>query len=449
MFRYLSVVLLLAQSAFALGPHEILLLENRNSPRSRELARDYASLRQVPDSNLVSLDLQATPSLEMSPDDFTRLILKPAQEAAVKQGVSDHILAWVYSLDFPIRITSTPPVSLQGITFVKGKLPPQDDIGRGTFVSPLFAGPDNPSHPGFPAQSLDVQLSWQGKDFPIPSMMLGFMGPNGNTREEILACLRTGSRSDRTRPDGTVGIVTNSDVRSLCRQWEVAPAARELSAHAITTLITNDYPRQNLALTGIMTGAADIPALSAGRFTFHPGAIADNLTSFGAAFENKGQTKISEWIRAGATASAGTVTEPLSIWTKFPIARVFAHPVAGCTILESYFQAIRCPLQILIIGDPLACPWGPASSISLDGLPAGPLAERRVVSASVNSRESEFFNRFLFLLDGRTLQAAGRSPELTLDPAAIPAGKHKLRVVAYGVGSVRSQIFFETELEVK
>lgn len=443
------LLLLLAQSAFALGPHEILLLANRNSPRSLELAREYAALRQVPAANLVALDLPAAPDLGMSPDDFTRLILKPAQEAAVRQGVADHILAWVYSLDFPIRFSSTPPVSLQGITLVKGKLPPTDDIARGTYVSPLFAGPDNPAHPGFPSQSLDAQHAWQGSAMPLPSMMLGFMGPHGNTRAEITACLQAGARSDRTRPEGTVAIVTNSDVRSLCRQWQAAPAASELARLGLATLVTNDTPQQALALTGIMTGAAQVPGLAPGRFTFRPGAIADNLTSFGAAFDNNGQTKLTEWIRAGATAAAGTVTEPLSIWAKFPTARVFAHPVAGCTILESYYQATRCPLQLLIIGEPLACPWGPASGISLDGLPAGPLAERRVVSANLDTRESEFFNRFMFLLDGKTLQAASRNAEVTLDPAAIPAGKHKLRVVAYGVGSVRSQIFFETDLEVR
>ena len=151
------VFLFLTHSALALGPHELLLLANRNSPRSLELARDYAALRKVPEANLVTLDLPYPSSLEMAPTDFNRLILAPAQAAARAQGVDDHILAWVYSVDFPIRITSTPPTSLQGITFLKGKLPAQDIIERGTYASPLFAGPDNPVHPGFPSQSLDVQ----------------------------------------------------------------------------------------------------------------------------------------------------------------------------------------------------------------------------------------------------------------------------------------------------
>ncbi len=442
------VFLFLTHSALALGPHELLLLANRNSPRSLELARDYAALRKVPEANLVTLDLPYPSSLEMAPTDFNRLILAPAQAAARAQGVDDHILAWVYSVDFPIRITSTPPTSLQGITFLKGKLPAQDIIERGTYASPLFAGPDNPVHPGFPSQSLDVQRNWLGKDTPLPSMMLGFMGSSGNTRDEILACLRNGARADQSRPDGTVLIVTNSDVRSLCRAWEFLPAVRELSARSISAVITNDYPQKDIALIGLMAGAATIPGLDTNRFAFRPGAIADHLTSFGAAFDGGDQTKITEWLRAGASAAAGTVTEPLSIWSKFPTARVFVHPTAGCTLLESYFQTIRCPLQILIIGDPLSSPWGSSSTVTPGGLPAGILTERRTVTAELRTRDGDFFNRFLFLLDGKILQPMGKSAEVSLDPAALSPGRHKLRVVAYTVGSVRSQIFCESTFEV-
>jgi hypothetical protein len=52
------------------------------------------------------------------------------------------------------------------------------------------------------------------------------------------------------------------------------------------------------------------------------------------------------------------------------------------------------------------------------------------------------------LLDGKILQPMGKSAEVSLDPAALSPGRHKLRVVAYTVGSVRSQIFCESTFEV-
>ena len=421
-----------------------------------ELARDYAALRHIPDSNVVDLDLPTMPSLEMSPTDFNRQIWGPAQRQAHERGLDDHILAWVYSVDFPIRITTTPAMSIQGITFLRGKLPEKDAVEKGTYASPLFNGPENPSVAGFPPQSLDVQHDWLGKDMPLPSMMLGFMGPRGNSKEEILTCLRSGIQADQSMPEGAICIVTNQDIRSLCRQWEFLPAGRELKTQGITVIITNAFPLAKTAspgtigLNGLMAGAADIPGISSGGFHFLPGAIADHLTSFGAAFDNPGQTKVTDWIRAGATAAAGTVTEPYSIWTKFPHARIFAHPPAGCTILESFYGSIRCPLQILIIGEPLSAPWLPAATLNFSGLPPGAILDkRRPVTIGIRPASGDVFNRFMFLLDGRTFQKTGKSQEVMLDPAGLSKGHHKLRVVAYRVGSVRSQAFSEIEFEVK
>ncbi|MEI6563238.1 MAG: TIGR03790 family protein [bacterium] len=439
----------LASTAFALGPHEVLLLANRHSPRSLEIAREYAALRNVPGVNLVELDLPENPALEMTPDEFTKTIWAPACLAIRERGIGDHILAWIYSVDFPIRITSTPALSLHGITFLKGRLPEKEWTEKGTYASPLFAGPGAGQTHGFPAQSLDVLNAWLGQDMPVPSMMLGYMGPNGNTREEIMACLRAGVKSDRTWPDGTITLVTNNDVRTLCRTWEFAPVIRDLKAQGIATVITNAFPSNPDGQIGLMSGIADVPGISTRPFNFLPGAIAEHLTSFGAVFDSNSQTKITEWIRAGATASAGTVVEPRSIWMKFPHARVFSLQAAGCTILESLTQSIRCPLQILLLGEPLASPWSPLSTLVIRGLEDGSFAKRKPVTAVIQSRRNEVFNRFMFLLDGRTLQAVGNNPETILDPATLTQGPHTLRVVAYKVGSVRSQIFAETSFEVK
>lgn len=450
-FRLLASALCLLSSVLsvlALGPHEVLLLANRQSPRSMAIARDYAALRQIPAGNLVLLELPAQPALEITPAAFMEQIWTPARQAMAERGLSDHILAWVYSVDFPIRITASPSLSIQGLTFLKGQLPAREIVEKGSFASPLFAGPEHPASAGFPPQSLDAQQAWLGKEMPLPSMMLGYMGPNGNSLEEIMACLQTGTLSDRTRPSGAFLMATNDDVRSLCRAWQIAPALRELSALGMVALVTN-VPASATPLNGFMTGAADLPEIARGRLRFHPGAIAEHLTSFGAVFDTGSQTKISAWIRAGATATAGTVTEPFALWPKFPHARVFACQVAGCTTLESLIQSIRCPLQILLVGEPLASPWAPQSRLAIRGLENSVLDTPRQVTAEITPRDDEVFNRFMFLLDGKTYRRQDPSPAITLTPAAIGTGHHKLRIVAYRVGSVRSQIFAETSFDVK
>lgn len=436
---------LLAHDGSALGPHEVLVLANGNSPRSLDLAKTYVSLRQIPAINLVELDLPAN-AFEMTPDSFTRQVITPASATARKRGLSGHILAWAYSLDFPVRITTDPPVSIQGFTFLHGHIPDRNAIQNGSYASPLFAGPDNPKAQGFPSQSLDVQKAWMGPDMPLPSMMLGYAGQRGNTTDEILASLKRARNADGTHPAGTVYFVTNTDIRSTCRQWEFAPAVAELRTAGISACITNTIPINQTNVIGLLCGMAELDL--AGGIGFCPGAMADHLTSFGAAFDVSSQAKVSAWISAGATATAGTVTEPFSNWTKFPHARFFSHMAAGCTTIEAFFQALRCPLQILLIGDPLAAPWSPSSTISIGGIESGILSQgNHQITVALQSPPGESFGQFLYLLDGIPMESRSRRPTITLNSSSLPAGRHRFRAVAYQTGSTRSQIFTELELE--
>ena len=439
----------LAAPAHALGPHELLVLANANSTSSVALARDYLRLRQVPETNLVLLALPPAtwaPPHEITTNEFTALIWEPARQAIRERGLEDHILAWVYSIDMPIRLKTDPPVSITGLTFVRNRLPPKDDIARGLYASVLFAGPDSPKAQGSPSQSLDNQRAWLGADMPIPAMLLGFNSDRGNTRAEIEACLRRGLASDGTAPDGTVYLITNADIRTQCRLWEFPAVVRELRELGVAAAVTNALPAGGPPIAGVLHGLADIDLR--GERTFLPGCMAEHLTSFGAVFET-GQTKLTAWLKAGATASAGTVTEPFAIWSKFPHARYFVHAAAGCTAMESFYLSVKCPLQLLPMGDPLAAPWRPAARLTLSGLPAGPLRAPATVTATVHSDPSHLFNRYLFLLDGRSLQPAGSSASATLSPASLRPGGHTLRAVAYAVGPLRHQAFSETRFQVE
>jgi len=126
----------LSPQGFALGPHEILVLAHGSEPDSIEVAKAYARMRHVPDANVVVLHMPAWRSGQapvIRPEDFTRLIWGPATQAAKARGIDDHILAWVYSTHFPIRIDSQPPVSLQGLTFMRNHMPESKAIGEGSY----------------------------------------------------------------------------------------------------------------------------------------------------------------------------------------------------------------------------------------------------------------------------------------------------------------------------
>jgi uncharacterized protein (TIGR03790 family) len=66
-----------------------------------------------------------------------------------------------------------------------------------------------------------------------------------------------------------------------------------------------------------------------------------------------------EWLRQGATASYGTVSEPCNLPGKFPNPAVFLdHYRRGGTLLEAYWKSVAMPGQGLFIGEPLARPYG-------------------------------------------------------------------------------------------
>jgi uncharacterized protein (TIGR03790 family) len=66
-----------------------------------------------------------------------------------------------------------------------------------------------------------------------------------------------------------------------------------------------------------------------------------------------------EWLRQGATASYGSVSEPCNHLGKFPSPAIFLdHYLRGDTLLEAYWKSVAMPGQGLFIGEPLARPFG-------------------------------------------------------------------------------------------
>ncbi len=437
----------LCPAVFALGPHELLVLANEDSEESVSLARSYMEWRSVPECNLVLVDLpdSAATGLGIDLRTFRKHILVPAQKAISKRGIGDHILAWVYSTDFPTRVDSEESLSLVGATFVRGKLPDAESILKAKYESPLFAGPERSTGARSAPATFGRAARMLGDDMPIPSMMLGFTGERGNTIEEVQDALRRGVESDGTSPTGTVYLVKTGDVRSRCRDWQYEGARRELAREGVAAVVADVFPTGRRDVLGLMTGSAVVkPAAVAG---YLPGAMAEHLTSFGAAFDQASQSKVTEWIKAGATLTAGTVVEPRAMYEKFPTARFHFYYSQGCTAIESFFLSLKSPLQVLLLGDPLASPWAVRDSVTIKGVPPESVGESFTVSTTLKRTDPmRFYSHNLWLVDGRVI---GKGKQQTVDISSLAPGRHTLRVVAYTTGLVRRQVFAVERFEVK
>ena len=416
-----ALALWFAPAARALCPHELALIVNTNNADSVEVAKAFAAAREIPQVNIVGVGLDPVKHVHvMSTGDFTRLVWDPVNAELAKRGIDGHIEAWIYSAGFPVGIATDPGMSITGLTFTRNKVPPKDALNAGAAMSPLFAGPREGSPDMLPSGGFErFKVGLRTKP-PLPAMMLGVLGPKGNTVDEIVAMIRRGVASDATHPEGILWFVSVGDVRWTCREWQIAPVLKELKEKGVPARLANLVTPGKGATTGLFTGSAR-PDIKAVR-TFAPGAIADHLTSFAGFFQESAQIKLTEWIRQGATASSGTVVEPYAIWTKFPNARIFLHQRAGLSIIESYYLSVGSPLQLIIVGEPLASPFAPEISFSFDArmTPEG-------LALSFTDVKGPKDLRFRVLADGRPVGRDRSDPEGWVIPRdALPKGEGKI-----------------------
>jgi hypothetical protein len=444
-WRTACAVLFFASStaALALGPHECIILVNRRSMESVELANFYAELRQIPAANIIQLELPEKArwaQASFTPEEFRQHIYEPVRKTLRERNISGHIMAWLYSLDFPTTIETTPPMSLTGITFVRGIPPSTDDIEKGTWLSPFFRGPDRADGPASPPTSLEQFTLVLSTNMPIPSMMLGWTGSRGLTMEEIKRQLRASAASDGAQPAASVFFETSEDVRTQARAWQFESVTRELAGLGVAAFTGPDAPKNRVDMMGVLAGTAAFNSTTYG--VLRPGAYADHLTSFAARFDDPYQTKLTDWLRRGAAASSGTVSEPYANWAKFPAARLFTFYASGCTIMESLFMSTRSPLQILFVGDALANPWAKPPGITLINMADdenAPIIGKGQFLASTWGGFGQAPPSIIFFLDGRPVSHPGHQPNLDIDTAILHDGYHEMRVVAYAQESVRHQ----------
>jgi uncharacterized protein (TIGR03790 family) len=429
-------------------PHEVLLLVNKNSQPSLQAANVFAAARQIPKQNMVYLDVPQSAfggAATILPEEFTKLIWAPANAAAAERGIDQQIMAWVYSVDFPIRVKTDSndrrQMSVGGLTFMRNKVPGLSLVEEGKYLSKLFSGPNERVQLNLPALSLGMHKNGLGtgaqvppeaaylqaglgERMPLPSMMLGYIGENGTDIQTVLETTRRGFKSDYRGPRKGIYFLTSDDVRSKCREWQYAPAEAELKQRGIEAVITTNFPAGAENVMGLLMGAEKVNPSSIKSFA--PGAMAEHLTSWSAEFQ-KPQTKTTAWLSAGATASAGAVVEPYSNPNKFPSARFFVHYTAGCTMLESFYQSIACPLQNLLLGDPLAKPYAVPLAVKILGAEHPMRDATYFAQASCRVPNVQFL--YSFLLDGVEIRELSEENSVQIQLSKLADGYHELRAV--------------------
>jgi len=274
----------------------------------------------------------------------------------------------------------------------------------------------------------------QGERYMLSSV-LAVIGENGSTLQASLDRLESSAAADGTFPDGNVYFADHKDVRSKCRRGQFPFAVAELKTLGIRASIGPDlYPVNDSRVIGASLGSPSMD-WSKSKSSFLPGAICDNLTSGGADFKGR-QVHLTKFLDAGAAGASGTVYEPYALQAKFPTARWHAHYARGCTLAESYYQSVSGPSQLLLVGDPLCCPYGEFPKFDVEGIDNGDTFNGDFEFEIEEDSSSAKIDRFEVFFDGVYLDKLKDFGNVPVETDAIKAGRHELRVVAVAASPV-------------
>lgn len=408
----LGFMIAMASNAFGIGPQNILIVAAHKSPESLAVANYYAEKRGIPKSHIARIPL---PPLEaFDPESFRKHCIEVVEKHIRDHGLEDRISVWVTTSGCPPVLKDN---GASGMIYFGGYQSVRTGVAQpGTYEAKNeyfdralgYRRPEKATAGGYLHMHLDV-----------------------GSFEATKALIDRSIQADGTNPDGTVYLMDGVGPRS----------SRKVSIPLAEKLLTV-LGRKVKHLPGVMpTGAQDVIGLYTGEKALQvracqylPGALADHLTSFGGRLRTyRGQTSASDFVRAGCSASYGTVVEPYNYPAKFPTAQLHVYYALGFTAVESYWMSVLWPQQGLFVGDPLTRPFLQAPTLAVEGLDAGQVASATLDFQVVgNAPDNSGIASIVVRLDGAIVHQVGapRVPEGTKYQIAVGDKK-----VEYTAGS--------------
>ena len=308
-----------------LGAQRLGVLFNLDDASSQPLAQFYAAKRAIPAANVLGVHMGRVNVL--SPEDLAP-IRKQIMERLPGEVQS---LALVWSRPFAVGCMSITTAVAAGYK------PEFCEPGcKETALNPLFDGDG-----WLPADT----VGW------MPAMLIPTDDP---AFAHVL--IERGIAADGTAPSGTLYLVHTQDAARNVRAVTYAEIESQLAGRIRIVDLSTPTTGDIQGAIGYFTGAAQVEGLA--RIHFLPGAVADHLTSTGGVLAGGSQMPAVAWLKQGATASYGNVSEPCNHLEKFPnISVLMRHYLLGETVLEAYWKSVAMPGQGLLIGEPLARPY--------------------------------------------------------------------------------------------
>lgn len=475
-----AVLGLAAQSALAGGGGQnMLLLVNPTDENSLRIANAYAKMRAIPANNIVfltdgvynpgTIDFMGQVEINVSASTAMSTYIKPTADAIAARGLTSQIdyigtlgMAQAYGTKahYGADTANSLTYGLSRLSSLTGTLNPLTTDQTVYNYSPLYqypnrytAGTNTAIHH---AATYDTyyydsnnQVHWTTSQYYMAGD-IGYSGQMGNGVNQIISNLQRSVNADGSNPQGTVYFEDSGDIyRSTAgrkNDWN-SYGKPALTARGITTVTESGVvPTNRTDVLGVVAGAATL-SLPNGS-TYLAGSFADNLTSAGGNFVDRGQTKSTQFLAAGAAATYGAVWEPYNDSNRFASSMVHSYLADGSTQAEAYAKSVNVPDMQVFLGDMLGQPSADVPKVSFT---AGP-ADNATVSGSVaisatgsltSPKLATGVAKLQLWVDGKQVSGAsditGNTGTFSLDTSKLSDGKHEVRVVAVNNAAAESQ----------
>ena len=269
----------------------------------------------------------------------------------------------------------------------------------------------------------------QGNRFFL-STVLAVTRNYGNTEQEALDQLQRTVRADGTNPKGSFYFTTSEDVRTRTRKSNYDFAVKRLKKMGYgAEIVEGNLPENKLRVLGATIGTPGFNWKRSGS-RFVPGAIGDNLTSYGGRMPRQEQTKLTEFLANGAAGGSGTVTEPFALQVKFPHPMIHVHYARGCTLAEAFYQSVSGPSQLLIVGDALCRPFGRVPEFGVTGVSLNQKVSGTIRLKPTPDLTTVRIAGYQLFVDGQLVHVQNNSAEMKIDTTDMSDGYHEFRIVA-------------------
>ncbi|MDB6017423.1 MAG: hypothetical protein JWR19_1912 [Pedosphaera sp.] len=328
----------------------VVVVVNQNSSNSVQLGNYYCEQRQVPPQNVLRVNWPGDNVLWTNTD-FNSVLFNPLMAMLASRQLTNQIDYIVLSMDFPYRVAaaSSEENSTTSTLFYGFKPDPNPPCSLASGSTSAYAGSEGIFRSTPP-------ISASSNSFLVTMITAS----NLALAKQIID---HGVISDHTFPTQTVLLGKSGDPARDVRYSEFDNTVFDTRLRGnYSVLRTNIFDPPFIA--GILGYENGSYSANLSPNAFIPGAMADNLTSFGGQIfqGTAGQTTLLSFLAVGASGSYGTVTEPCNYLVKFPSSENFFYQARGFSLAECYYQSVINPYQGMVAGEPLAAPFAQSAS---------------------------------------------------------------------------------------